>query len=86
MKNNMRRMTVRFVRGYNKPKPRTRHDFKLVNAGSIFLLTPLSKAAKLWADAHLPDECTMWGEAVVVEHRYIEPIVCGIVTDGMTVS
>jgi len=61
-------------------------DFKLENCGSLFLLRPLSSAAKEWMREHLPldaPETQFWGEAIVIESRYVAPIVDGIVGDGL---
>ena len=69
------------------PKPsRTELDFKLENHGSLFLLRPLNSAANGWMQDHLPvdsPETQFWGEAIVIEPRYLEPIVDGILADGL---
>ena len=62
------------------------HDFIVSNHGSIYLLEPLTEAGRQWSDDHLPDDAQMFGNAVVVEHRYIEDIVLGIQDDGLTVA
>lgn len=63
-------------------------DFAVENHGTIFLLRPQTGAARAWTDEHLPDndERTYFGNAIVVEHRYIGDIVDGIVNDGLTVE
>lgn len=64
----------------------TELDFKLENHGSLFLLRPLSSAAKDWMGEHLPmdnPEIHFWGDAIVIEPRYIAPIVDGIIRDGL---
>jgi hypothetical protein len=61
-------------------------DFKLENHGSVFLLRPLNSVAKDWMDEHLPmdsPETQFWGSAIVIEPRYIAPIVDGILADGL---
>src|SRR5271163_385414 len=61
-------------------------DFVLENHGSLFLLRPLCSAAKEWMNEHLPvdsPETQFWGEAIVIEPRYLEPIVDGILADGL---
>ena len=61
-------------------------DFKLENHGSLFLLRPLSTAAKDWMGEHLPvddPETQFWGSAIVIEPRYLGPIVDGILADGL---
>ncbi len=61
-------------------------DFKLENHGSLFLIRPLNSTAKGWMDDHLPmdsPETQFWGDAVVIEPRYVAPIVDGIIGDGL---
>lgn len=64
----------------NKPQ------FELENHGSLFLLRPLTSAAKEWMQEHLPvgsPETQFWGDAIVIEPRYVAPIVDGIIGDGL---
>jgi hypothetical protein len=61
-------------------------DFELRNCGSLFLLHPLNSAAKEWMQEHLPvdsPETQFWGEAIVIESRYLEPITEGILADRL---
>lgn len=58
-------------------------DLLVENHGSIFLLRPLTDVAHDWVDTHLPDDATWFCGAVVVEHRYIGPIVGGAIGDGL---
>jgi hypothetical protein len=65
---------------------RTELDFQLENHGSLFLLRPLSSAAKEWMQEHLPvdePETQFWGDAIVVELRYVTPTADGIIGDGL---
>ena len=65
---------------------RTELDFKLENHCSLFLLRPLNSAAKDWMGEHLPmdnPETQFWGDAIVIEPRYVAPIVDGIIGDGL---
>ena len=59
-------------------------DFLLNDEGTIFLLTPVTEAATEWADEHLPEDAMHFGDAIVVEHRFIRDIVFGFTTDGLT--
>lgn len=61
-------------------------DFTVQNEGSIFLLHPLTPAANAWIEEHIPEDAQYFGNAVVVEHRYIADIVGGIQRDGLTVE
>jgi hypothetical protein len=42
-------------------------DFVVENHGTIFLLRPITDAAKDWIDQHLPEDSQRFGDAVVVE-------------------
>ena len=59
-------------------------DFELQNEGSLYLLRPLTVHAAEWLEEHIEQNRQMFGTAVVVEHRYVEDIVYGIVGDGLT--
>ncbi len=62
-------------------------DFTVQNEGTIYILTPQTRAAEEWCDELLPDDSPRWGaRGYVVEHRYIETIVDGIRGDGLTIS
>jgi hypothetical protein len=61
-------------------------DFTVQNEGTIFLLQPLTVAAREWINDNLPEQRLVYGTAVVVEHRYIQDIVQGIINDGLVVA
>jgi hypothetical protein len=61
-------------------------DFLCENHGSIFLLRPASPAANSWISDHLAEDHMTFGDAVVVEHRYIWAILEGIRNDGLAVQ
>jgi hypothetical protein len=71
-----------FVASGSSPSP----DFEVENHQSIFLLRPLTPVAESWIEEFLPEDCTYFGSAVVVEHRYIADIVHGIQNDGLAVA
>ena len=60
-------------------------DFELSGGGTVYLLRPVSRAAHNCVENHLPDDATWLGGAVVVEHRYIGPIISGAIGDGLVV-
>jgi len=62
-----------------------RIDFELSGHGTLYLLHPVTRAARTWVDEHLPADATWWCGAVVVEHRYIGPIIGGAIGDGLVV-
>jgi hypothetical protein len=59
-------------------------DFSVHNEGSIFLLHPLTYTRE-WIRENLPSDRMMFGEAVVVEHRFICDLLEGILADGLEV-
>jgi hypothetical protein len=61
-------------------------DFVIHNHGSIFLLQPESEAGRAWIAEHIPEDAQTWGDAIVVEHRYIDAIAAGAMSDGLTVE
>lgn len=61
-------------------------DFRFESHGSLTLLTPCTPAAREWMEAHLPvhePETQFWGKALVIEPRYAQPILDGILLDGL---
>ena len=63
-------------------------DFTVENHGSIFLLQPLTAAAWQWIEdnININAETQFWDSAIVVEHRFIHDIVCGIQSDSLAVE
>lgn len=62
-------------------------DFSVSHHGSLCILTALTEAAESWVDEHLPANAQTWGRnGIVVEPRYIGPIIEGIVDDGLEVT
>jgi poly(3-hydroxyalkanoate) synthetase len=60
-------------------------DFVLQNEGSICILVPMTKAAQLWIDENIPDDAQRWVSGVVIEHRYVQDIINGLIAEGYTV-
>ncbi len=59
-------------------------DFTLADHFSIFVLTPLSAAAREWSEAHLPQN---WGAvSTAIESRFVGAILRGLTDEGLTVS
>lgn len=59
-------------------------DFLVQGEGTVYVLTPQTKAAKQWVRDRIEDG-VWYGRGVAVEHRYIDPIVDGIRESGLTV-
>ena len=64
----------------------TRSDFICENHGSIFLLRPVSPASFNWIESHLPSDRITFGNAVVIEPRYLWAILVALQGDGLVVS
>jgi hypothetical protein len=60
-------------------------DFLVENHNSIFLLRPLSDAARNWVDEHIGQDngYQPYFPTVVIDHSYISDIVLGIQNDGL---
>ena len=61
-------------------------DFTIADHGSIALLTPISERAQAWIDEHIlveGSEVQVWGGSIVVEPRYLTPIIMGIANEEM---
>lgn len=61
------------------------HDFTIENHGSIFLLRPNTVVAREWIVQNIQPDAQWYGDAVAVEHRYIDDIIDGITNAGMTI-
>lgn len=60
-------------------------DFRCENHGSLFLLYPLTQSAHSWIEEHAPSDVQWFGNAAVIEHRYVWTILVGIQDSGLTV-
>jgi hypothetical protein len=59
-------------------------DIQVENHGSLFLLRPVSAEGREWLDEHVAWEQS-FGDAIVVEPRYVRDIVQGAIDDGLEV-
>ncbi len=59
-------------------------DFTLTDHGTIAILYPDSDEARDWVSEYLPG--THFGGGIVIEHRYVGPIVEGIWADGLSIG
>jgi hypothetical protein len=61
-------------------------DFIFSNHGSVCLLAPIGPTAKQWIADNVPDGAMFWGAALVVEPRYVGPLLEGIADAGLEVA
>ncbi len=61
-------------------------DFRLQDEGSISILHPLTEDANQWIEDHLPEDALTWAGGIVIEWRYVEEIISGILSDGLEVE
>jgi len=62
-------------------------DINVDDEGSVFLFTPVTKLAREWVAQHLSLEGWQWmGHSFGVEHRFVAPIVEGMLADGLRVA
>ena len=62
-------------------------DVALTFLGSIALVTPLTEPATVWVRSNFDHEETLfWCGALVVEPRYLGPIVAGMADDGLVIQ
>jgi hypothetical protein len=59
-------------------------DYTVADHGSIVILTGISEGCREWIEAHVGDEQTQtWGtNGIVIEPRYIGPIVLALNAEG----
>jgi len=58
-------------------------DFYVANHGSIFLLTPVTQAAREWVAEHIPEDAPALGNSIAIEHRFVGEVLAGITNDGL---
>lgn len=61
-------------------------DFAITNHGSIFTIRPLTATAQIWWNHHIDPDALQFGGAYAVEPRYVEPIVNGMLEEGLTLQ
>lgn len=61
-------------------------DIRVENHGSIVLLQPLTPEGRDWLEETTDPDATWYGGALVVEPRYVDPILSGARDDGLEVA
>jgi hypothetical protein len=62
----------------------TELDVRLENAGGLFIVQPMTAAAREWIDANVQDDATWWAGGLVVEPGYIVTLLQGMTEGGIT--
>ena len=60
--------------------------FYIENHGSIVLIRPLTSDVDAWLRASTDAEAQWFGGALVVEPRYVEDLIEGLVAEGFVAS
>jgi hypothetical protein len=62
-------------------------DVTVSGDGTVYLFHPESRAALVWLDDNVHLEGWQWlGRAFAVEHRFVAPLVEGMLADGLRVE
>ena len=61
-------------------------DAVLTGGGTIYLLEPLSESAASWIAEFVAGETSWFGNALCIEHRYVEDVVTAMRADGLDVQ
>lgn len=60
-------------------------DFSVQDGGSVCILRAHTEECQQWIDANVGDDETQrWGGGIIVEPRYLGPIVEGLDAEGFT--
>jgi hypothetical protein len=51
--------------------------------GGFAVVTPMDAGSRAWLDEHVVGEITRWAGGIVVEHEYLDGLLCGMVEDGI---
>lgn len=59
-------------------------DVLVANEGTVVSFRPVSEAGKAFIEENVESESWQWlGDALVVDHRYAEPLIQGMLDDGL---
>jgi hypothetical protein len=59
-------------------------DFAVVNHGTLYVLHPLTPAARAWINQNIDSSALRFGpNGIAIEHRYIADIMDGMKRDGL---
>lgn len=66
--------------------PKRLADFRLKDHGSVWLITPTTKAAKRHLQERVTSEAQWWVGSLVVEPRYVAGLASALVQNGWSVQ
>jgi hypothetical protein len=72
----------------SKTRKTTPADLLVTGEGpftTVYLLHPLTDAAREWVAEHLPEDAQRLGNGTAIEHRFIQDIVDGARNDGLAI-
>ena len=67
-----------------KAKQLIKVDTLFRNEGSVWIVRPASEAAVDWCNQYIDPDAQRWGDAYVVEARYVEDLAEGMKAEGLT--
>ena len=67
-------------------RPKSSPDVLVSNEGTLFLFCPLTPQAKEWISGNVQAGATWFGNALVVEHRYVWGLAQGMKDAGLRLA
>ena len=61
-------------------------DFEVVYGGSVSLIIPLNRDARIWLDENIGDDALYFGKGLAVEHRYLDQVIDGMMSAGLKMN
>ena len=60
-------------------------DVEVTGAGTVYAMNPLTEAAQRWLEDNIGSDAVYLHGALMVEWRYLEEIIDGMLDDGLEV-
>lgn len=61
-------------------------DVEVTGSGTVYAMHPLTEAAHRWLEDNIGPDATWYGDALMVKSRYLDPIIEGMLDDGLEVG
>lgn len=61
-------------------------DFEVVYGGSVSLIVPLNRKARIWLDENIGEDVVYFGKGLAVEHRYLDQVIEGMMSAGLKLN